>query len=143
MITLPFLPEFHEKVRSGRKTATARSKAYGKPGDKLQGPGCVLVLENVAKASLGEIAADHWWIEGLESKAEFIEVWNRIHPRKGFDPAAEVYFHRFRVEGRPPVCDAGWRLLPVEERIALNKAIPGGWQPVEPPTIEAEVKRDG
>jgi len=33
--------------------------------------------------------------EGAKSPEEFIEVWNKLHP-KGFDPDQVVYFHKFR-----------------------------------------------
>lgn len=104
---LPFLPEFHEKVRDGRKTMTARSKTYGVAGDKLQGPGCVLVLEYVTKAPLGAVANEFHYLEGLDTPEDFIEVWNRIHPKKRYDPATMVWVHRFRVEGTEPVSDMG------------------------------------
>lgn len=104
---LPFLPEFHEKVRDGRKTMTCRSKTYGQAGDRLQGPDCVLVLEYVAHWPLGTIAHDFYGLEGLDTPADFIEVWNRIHPKKRYDPATLVWVHRFRVEGTPPVSDMG------------------------------------
>lgn len=100
--TLPFLPEFHEKVRDGRKTATARSKAYGKPGDRLQGPGCVLILDSVEQKTLGVVAAAWFPEEGLRSPGEFILVWNRIHPRKRFEESTVVWFHRFHVEPSAP-----------------------------------------
>jgi hypothetical protein len=127
--TLPFLPEFHDKVRRGLKTATARSRPYGKPGDRLQGPGCVLVLEHVAKAPLQYVAAECYGFEGLPSTAAFIEVWERIHPRAGYDPAKWVYLHRFHAEGNPPACEKGWDLEPVEARIEWNRRL-GGWAPV-------------
>jgi len=116
---LPFLEEFHEKVRDGRKTMTARSKTYGVPGDRLRGPGVVLVLEYVAHWPLGTIANEFYHLEGLESPEEFIEVWNRIHPRKTYNPATMVWVHRFRVDGTPPVSDMG-RML---ERVASIKEV--------------------
>lgn len=96
--TLPFLAEFHEKVRDGRKTATARSKDYGKPGDRLQGPGCVLVLDSVEEKALGVIAMAWFREEGLESPGEFVAIWNRIHPKKRFEASRVVWFHRFHAE---------------------------------------------
>jgi hypothetical protein len=127
---LPFLTDFHAKVRSGRKTATARSKPYGKPGDRVQGPGVVLVLEHVVKVPLGSVANDCFWFEGLESPGEFIAIWEAIHPLKGYDPGQMVWFHRFHVEGRAPVCEAGWRLLSPEEKAAFP-----GWEPVMAPEV--------
>lgn len=95
---IPFLPEFHDKVRDGRKTATARSKPYGKAGDRLQGPGVVLVLDSVEEKMLMEIAGDFYREEGLESPGEFVAIWNRIHPRAGYSPNRYVWFHRFHAE---------------------------------------------
>lgn len=143
MKVLPFLPEFHAKVRDGRKTATARSKPYGKPGDRLQGPGCILVLEHVTQCPVGVVAGECYGFEGLPSKEAFIEVWNRIHPVKTFEPSTLVYLHRFRVEGRPPVCDVGWRAWPLEERKRFNAANPGGWFPVWNDEAAARCNQEG
>jgi len=130
MKTLPFLPEFHDLVRRGLKTATARSRAYGKPGDRLQGPGCILVLEHVELAPLGYVASECYGFEGLPTKEAFIEVWNRIHPRKGFNSQAQVFLHRFHAEGNPPVCHKGWDLEPEAARKEWNRQRPNGWGPV-------------
>lgn len=125
MNVLPFLPEFHAKIRDGSKTMTCRSKPYGHSGDKVLGPGgLVLILEHVVEWPLGEVADDCWQIEGCESREAFIEVWNRIHPRKGFNPATMVWAHRFRVEGRPPVSDAGRALECLESH--RGEACPRG-----------------
>lgn len=131
MNLLPFLPEFHEKVLDGRKTATARSKPYGKPGDKLQGPrGSILVLEAVNEAPLGVVAGECFGYEGLSSPTEFVAIWNRIHPRKTYKPGTMVFLHRFHVEGRWPVCDAGFELLPLEDRKRFYAENGKGWAPV-------------
>ena len=98
MRVLPFLPEFHDKVRNGQKTATARSKRYGLPGDRLQGPDCILVLDRVDEVPLREVAQFNFIPEGLASPQEFIASWWRIHPKAGYDPSRLVWLHRFHVE---------------------------------------------
>lgn len=97
MRSIPFLPRFHDDVRSGRKTLTARTKRYGAPGDLLQGPGCVLRLVEVGPMPLAHVAESHFSEEGCESPDEFRAVWTQIHPRRGWEPHRLVHLHRFEV----------------------------------------------
>jgi hypothetical protein len=39
---------------------------------------------------------NHWKEEGCESREDFIQLWQKIHPRKGYDPYQQVYVHIFR-----------------------------------------------
>lgn len=94
---LPFLPEFHEAIRGGRKTVTTRSEAYGAAGEIVDSPVGPLRLLEVRPERLHVVAHDHWREEGVESPEAFIAIWNRLHPRRGFEPDALRVLHRFEV----------------------------------------------
>lgn len=104
---IPFLHQFHDKVRRSEKTMTARTEKYGEPGDMLvtniyrYGPEFLslpirIQLLEVRRVRLGDIAERHWHEEGCESMDDFKAVWTRIHPRAGYDPAKRVWLHIFR-----------------------------------------------
>ena len=107
MIKIPFLPEFKEAILSGKKTATTRSKRYGKPGDILSmfSNGFIFtpqadshVLTHVVQVPLYVVASFFYKEEGLDSPEAFIEVWDRIHRRKKYedDQKLKVWLHLFR-----------------------------------------------
>lgn len=100
---IPFLPEFRDRMLSGRKTWTTRSRAYGEPGDTFEAFGEVFELVAVTELPLGMVAAHGHKREGFETAAEFIECWNRIHPRRPYSPSAVKTVHQFRLaEGGMP-----------------------------------------
>lgn len=84
-----------------RKTCTARTKRYGKPGDTFRAFNETFVLMDVALKYLGDVA-DLWSNEGLSSKDEFIEVWNHLHPNRGYDTDDEVWLHVFQRHPQVP-----------------------------------------
>ena len=94
---IPFLWEFEEEVRRGLKTMTCRTKSYGKRGDLLQGPGCVLRLTEVRQLTLDTVKYHYYRAEGCDSPDEFEAIWNAIHPRKGYDGDRLVWAHTFEV----------------------------------------------
>lgn len=100
LTTLPFRPEFDPKIADGSKTATARSKRYGLPGDRLQTRVGVVVLDSVEQVPLGVVAQQHYAVEGCKTPSEFVAIWWRIHPRVGYDPEKVVWFHRFHLEAQ-------------------------------------------
>ncbi len=81
-ITIPFLDEFRERMLSGQKTATTRTRKYGDPGDLFSAFGYTFQLIKVSRVYLGEVAFAYHKQEGFESKDDFMECWCRIHPRK-------------------------------------------------------------
>ena len=97
LTTIPFLPEFREAVRSGRKTMTTRTKPYGKAGDVLQGPDCHLLLVEVNKTRLAIVANFCFTQEGFDSTEDFETAWAGLHPKRGYQPNQEVWLHRFEV----------------------------------------------
>lgn len=94
-IKIPFKERFREPMFRGLKTWTSRSKRYGKTGDTFKVFGQEFLIEKVERRTLGDVA-DHYKEEGCESRQDFVEVWNSIHRRKGFDRWRRVYVHVFR-----------------------------------------------
>lgn len=104
MKSLPFRPYFVKRIADGKKRCTARTQKYGEVGDRLKTAAGTIELTEVARVPL-EVVRDHYWPdEGCESPEDFERVWNAIHPRKGYDPAQQVWLHRFIVvagDGQP------------------------------------------
>lgn len=92
---IPFLPEFEDAIKSGRKTLTARTKKYA-PGDYDTPFGGVRV-HRVIRLTLGVVRSVHWREEGCDSPEDFERVWNGVHPQAGFRPDQVVYLHEFQV----------------------------------------------
>lgn len=97
IIQIPFLPEFEGDLVTGRKTATSRSKRYGKEGDTFEAFGRVFVITAVTHPPLWAVARWFYKEEGFATQAEFIECWDRIHLRKKYedDPERLVWLHLF------------------------------------------------
>lgn len=96
MISIPFRPDFKEALLSDRKTATTRTKPYGKAGDRFWAVGALFELQDVSQVSLSFVAHGLWREEGLSSSEEFMHVWKQIHPLRGYDPDQRVWLHRFK-----------------------------------------------
>lgn len=94
-IKLPFKSRFKKPLLSGQKTWTARTRRLGKKGDVFHAFGHEFEIERVERRTLEDVA-DHWREEGCDSKDDFVEVWKKIHPRKGYVPTQRVYVHIFR-----------------------------------------------
>jgi hypothetical protein len=91
-----FLPEFEERLCSGRKTATSRTKPLGKPGDVFYVFGQQFEFTLVRPHSLGFVAQARYRQEGFETSEAFIAIWEKIHPRKGYDPKQTIWYHEFK-----------------------------------------------
>ena len=94
-VRIPFRPMFEEPMRTGVKTCTSRSKIMGQPGDRFRAFGKWFEIVSVEDVALCEVAA-LWKEEGCESREDFIEVWNSIHPVKKYSDYQRVYLHRFK-----------------------------------------------
>lgn len=90
--------QFWTKIRSGEKTMTCRTKAYGVAGDMLETPIGAIELISVTRVPLGTVATRHWKEEGLTEPREFVEIWKELHPG-GYDPKQLVYLHQFKYIG--------------------------------------------
>ena len=95
-IQLPFLEKFHPKILNGTKTATSRTKRYGKEGDYFVLGNTKFEIIKVRKMLLCEVFNNLLKEEGVEDEFEFINTWKKLHPRKGYEPFQEVFVHFFR-----------------------------------------------
>jgi len=95
-IKIPFNVWSKSRLSVGCKTATSRTKRYGKVGDVFIVDGIRYELILVVKLPLWFIADNFYKSEGAFSSQEFINVWISIHPRKGFDKNEYVWYHLFR-----------------------------------------------
>lgn len=93
---VPFNDWSRERLAAGDKTATTRTSRYGRPGDRFEVEGSIYELTHVLKLPLVIVAEHFYEQEGCEESAEFVEIWEDIHPRKGFEPDWEVWLHLFR-----------------------------------------------
>ena len=99
IVTIPFMDNFKDAMLDGRKIMTCRSKAYGKFEDVFCIFGASFMLTAVYKVKLGYVAWNCFAKEGCKDGDEFIEIWNKLHPRKGYNSEAIVFAHEFvRVE---------------------------------------------
>ena len=98
-ITIPFMADFEKLMLTGQKTATTRTKKYGNGGDLFCAFGRSFKLTKVDKVYLQDVVFTSYKEEGFDSQPEFIECWKKLHPRKGYVPEQEVWFHRFKIMG--------------------------------------------
>ena len=98
MNEIPFLPEFKELLRIGKKTATSRSKKYGAPFEHFTAFDMEFDILSVQRVPLWIVAEKFYKEEGLNNPDEFVNIWLRIHD--SYDPRRIVYLHTFeRVDG--------------------------------------------
>lgn len=95
-VKIPFLPEFQEPMLDGRKRWTSRTKHYGQKGDTFDKFGATFEITATFKLPLGVVAHHNFLEEGFNNSKEFIDCWNRLHPRKGYVPDQEVWVHVFK-----------------------------------------------
>lgn len=97
MIEIPFLEEFKDSLANGTKTATTRTKRYGKDGDEFTAFGMKFKLLVVVKERLSIIKWLFYKTEGFNTENEFVNVWNKIHPKGYESQKLEMFwFHRFK-----------------------------------------------
>jgi hypothetical protein len=94
-IIIPFRREFKERILSGQKVMTTRKKRYGKIGDTFEAFGATFKLMAVDELRLHDVAWKLFREEGFERPLDFIQVWEKIHPRYGYSPGLTVYAHSF------------------------------------------------
>lgn len=94
-IAIPFLLRFETPMLEGSKTCTTRYKRLGMPGDYFAAFGRTFVLDKVEPCYLFQVANKRYREEGFDTRAEFVCFWKAVYPRKGFQPNARVWLHRF------------------------------------------------
>ena len=92
---VPFKRYFKNRMLTGKKTATSRTKMLGKPGDRFEAFGEWFQFFKVDRMMLGDVAKLFFHEEGFETKEDFLDCWAEIHPRAKFDLTKPVYLHQF------------------------------------------------
>ncbi len=98
-MVVPFNSWSKERLDMGSKVATSRNKRYGDMGDYFEvdfgNRSRIYKITHVVEVPLSVVKQFFWREEGCNSSKEFVEVWEDIHPRKGFVPDQEVWLHLF------------------------------------------------
>lgn len=94
---IPFRKRFRDVLLSGRKTWTARPRRMAAEGDRFWAFGAHFRVKSVVRVPLWYVA-NNWVDEGCDSQQDFIETWEAIHPRKGYQPEQLVWLHIFEKE---------------------------------------------
>lgn len=95
-IKIPMNEWSKERLLTGQKICTSRTKIYGKAGDDIDGgTNDLYKLKNIMHLPLWFVRDFLWFLEGAKSPEEFEKIWIEIHPRKGFDGEQKVYVHFF------------------------------------------------
>lgn len=96
-VKIPFMPEFDVAMLYRRKVCTCRSRAMGTTGDTFLAFGHQFKLLSVSKISLGLVAFHLYKEEGCATPDDFVKIWEKIHPTRGYVPEDVVYLHVFRL----------------------------------------------
>ena len=94
-IEIPFNEWSREKLEEGVKSATSRTKRYGKVGDTFKENGSKYQFTVVTKFPLWFIAFHLYKTEGCISSKDFEDIWKTIHPKKGWMGTQVVWYHHF------------------------------------------------
>ena len=116
-VKIPFKAEFKDRILSGRKTCTSRTKKYGEVGDTFDAFGAEFILDKVLRVNLNFVAYNFYKEEGFEAPAQFIVCWNKIHPNL-WDNQLLVWVHFFRI-GRPSLTSV-YKTIAKKERRNTN-----------------------
>jgi len=93
---MPFLPEWKEKMLNDRKTCTSRVTRYCREGDEFEAFEREFVVTTIYQVNLDFVSCILFRQEGCSSPQAFIDIWNRIHPKKRFIPMQLVWVHWFK-----------------------------------------------
>ena len=101
-IEIPFNDWSIERLSTGVKRATSRTKKYAEQGDifsvkLLHGSVAWYQIKFVIKVPLWFVKQYLYKTEGCTSRKEFREIWTQIHPRRGWKPNAFIWYHYFQV----------------------------------------------
>lgn len=99
MIEIPFLEEFRADLLEGRKVATTRTKPYVQEGEPFSAFGATFLEDRTLRTNLLTVATIYYREEARDDPEHFIETWNRLHPRRGYQPTDTVYLHLFHRTG--------------------------------------------
>ena len=96
-VKIPFREEFRDRMLLGQKTCTSRTRKLGNVDDSFEAFGAEFIIGDVWAGWELDMVSFYWHKEeGFNTPEAFIECWNKIHPRKGYDPDQRVFIHWFR-----------------------------------------------
>lgn len=96
LVRIPFFDRFRQSMLASVKTMTSRNKKYGSPGDIFKIFRATFQITKIEHLELGIIAKHYYKEEGVDSPEEFINIWKRLHPGRGWRPDQVVYLHQFK-----------------------------------------------
>ena len=94
-ISIPFNTWSKERLNNRTKTATSRTKKYGKVGNTFIVNKTRYKLDLIVKLPLWFIAKCLYSTEGCDNSSEFEMIWCEIHPIKKWVRDQEVWYHHF------------------------------------------------
>jgi hypothetical protein len=94
-INIPFKMWSIEKILKKQKSSTSRYEKLGNVGDDFFIQDKCYVFDFVGKLPLWIIRDELYRSEGCDTKQDFELVWMDIHPKRGFKPMDEVWYHHF------------------------------------------------
>jgi hypothetical protein len=95
-IEIPFNDWSKERLNLMVKRATSRNKKYGNVGDTFKVGDSKYQIELIVKLPLWFIQEELYESEGCFHNMEFEDIWVQIHPRAGWTPNKEVWYHKFK-----------------------------------------------
>lgn len=98
-VAIPFQDDFRGRMLQGLKVVTSRTRRYGKQGDTFDAFGATFTFRYVMRCPLELVALLLYRAEGFTSSEDFIQCWQRLHPRKGYQADQIVYVHYFTKGG--------------------------------------------
>lgn len=122
-VYIPFRYDMRRESLAHAKHCTTRSKRYGYPGDTFDLDGTIFELVAVQRRPIGHVGSRLYRFEGFATKEDFIEVWNELHPGRGYSEASDLpyYVHWFQQVGhKVPLLSCsfcGCEVLPYDEGV--------------------------
>jgi hypothetical protein len=97
-IEIPFNDWSLDKLKHG-KICTSRTKRYGREGDTFKVDFgdyyTIYRITHIVRLPLWLVRDYLYKAEGATSSSDFVRVWKKIHPKRGFVPDDIVYTHFF------------------------------------------------
>jgi len=98
-VNIPFWEMFREPMLRGDKIMTTRSRKFGNKGDIFDKFGATFEITLVKKLPVGLVANEFYDAEGFDTKEDFIKIWEKIHPKVGYQPERDYFVHLFKRVG--------------------------------------------
>ena len=94
-IDMPFNTLFKVQMLDCTKVCTTRYYRKGIVGDTFEVFGAVFVIQDIRYVYLHRVASKAFQREGFSSQESFIKFWKSLHPGRGYQPNAKVWWYKF------------------------------------------------